>query len=133
MRTRIVLFRVTALAVFLQIAIGGLLTSDFIDPGVHILAGIVVLLLALATMAVALTSKPPFRPVQGLTVGLVVLILVQVVLGFATLGTGSQVLAWVHLVNALAIYGMAVAGTFMAVRWDHMSSATAATKPGVEG
>ena len=52
---------------------------------------------------------------------MVILILVQIILGFATLDSGSPVIAWVHLVNAIAIYGMAIAGTVMTMRWDQMS------------
>jgi heme A synthase len=120
-RARSLLFRVTAIVVFLQIALGGLLTFGFITPTPHIITGFVVLALAVATMAIALVSKPSFRPIQGLSVGLVVLLVVQIILGFVTLGSGSQLIAWVHLVNAIAIYGMAVAGGFMAMRWDHIS------------
>jgi len=39
-----------------------------------------------------------------------------------TLGTGSEVIAWVHLVNAIAICGMAVAGVFMSMREGYLQS-----------
>jgi heme A synthase len=63
--------------------------------------------------------KPPFRPLQGLSVGLVLLIVVQIILGFTTLSTGNQVVAWVHLLVAIGIYGMVIAGTFMSMRLDY--------------
>ena len=106
---------------FLQIALGGLLTFGFITPLPHIITGFAVLVLAIATMAVALASMPSFRLMQGLSLGLVVLIVVQIILGFVTLRSGDAIVAWVHLVIAMAIYGMAVAGTFMAMRWNYMA------------
>ena len=50
-----------------------------------------------------------------------VLILAQVILGFGALGTGSAAIAWIHFVNALAIYGIAVSGAFIAMRWKHVA------------
>jgi heme A synthase len=52
---------------------------------------------------------------------LVLLVLAQIVLGFTTLSTGNQVIAWVHLLVAMAIYGMVIAGTFMSMRLDYRS------------
>ena len=69
----------------------------------------------------AQTLKPPFRPLQGLSVGLVLLIIVQIILGFTTLSTGNLVIAWVHLLVAMGIYGMVIAGTFMSMRLDYRS------------
>jgi hypothetical protein len=46
---------------------------------------------------------------------------VQIILGFATLATSNDVIAWVHLLVAMAIYGMAIAGTFMSMRLDYRS------------
>ena len=85
--------------------------------------------LAIVSMAAAFTVKPVFGPIRMLSVGLVVLILVQIVLGFITLGTGNSVVALLHFLNAMAIYGMTVAGTFMAMRWDRMAQLGAAAGP----
>ena len=115
------LFRVTMILVFIQIALGGLLTFDYISWVPHAITGFIVLALAIVTLIVAQTSKPPFRPLQGLSVGLVLLVVVQIILGFTTLSTGNQVIAWVHLLVAMAIYGMAIAGTFMSMRLDYRS------------
>ncbi len=112
-------FRITSLLVFLQIALGGLLTFSFIDALPHIITGFVVLVFAIATLVMAQRLKPPFRPLQGLSIGLVLLVVVQIILGFTTLSTGNQVIAWVHLLVAMAIYGMAIAGTFMSMRLDY--------------
>jgi len=114
-------FRVTSLLVFLQIALGGLLTFSFITALPHIITGFAVLAFAIATLVMAQTLKPPFRPLQGLSIGLVLLIVVQIILGFATLATSNDVIAWVHLLVAMAIYGMAIAGTFMSMRLDYRS------------
>jgi heme A synthase len=112
-------FRVTSLLVFLQIALGGLLTFSFIDALPHIITGFAVLAFTIATLVMAQRVKPPFRPRQGLSLGLVLLIVVQIILGFTTLNTGNQIIAWVHLLVAMAIYGMAIAGTFMSMRLDY--------------
>jgi len=120
----ILLLRTTAVAVFLQLLLGGLLTFDFASAAPHIVLGFVVLALAIASMVVALRSKPPFRPIRVMSISLVLLMLLQIVLGFATLGTGSAVVAWLHFVTALAIYGLAVSGAFLAMRWDSMASQT---------
>ena len=114
-------FRITSIVVFLQIALGGLLTFSFITSLPHIITGFAVLAFAIVTLVVAQTLKPPFRPLQGLSVGLVLLIVVQIILGFTTLSTGNQVIAWVHLLVAMGIYGMAIAGTFMSMRLDYRS------------
>ena len=122
--------RVTSILVFLQIALGGLLTFSFISALPHIITGFVVLGFAIVTFVIAQRLKPPFRPLQGLSVGLVLLIVVQIILGFTTLSTGNQVIAWVHLLVAMAIYGMAIAGTFMSMRLDYRSREQPVPSPG---
>jgi heme A synthase len=112
-------FRVTSLVVFLQIALGGLLTFSFIEALPHIITGFIVLAFAVVALVIAQRLKPPFRPLQGLSVGLVLLIVVQIILGFTTLSTGNQVVAWVHLLVAMGIYGMVIAGTFMSMSLDY--------------
>ncbi len=121
MRAAPLLFRITGIVVFIQLALGGLLTFDFISAAPHIVMGFLVFALAIATMVAVWMSRPSFRPARMTSAGLVALIVVQILLGFATLGTGSTLLAWVHFVVALGIYGMTVAGTFMVVRWDQMA------------
>ncbi len=65
-------------------------------------------------MVVALRSKNLHEKVLKLmSIGLVVLMAVQIILGFQTLESGSQVLAWIHFVVALGIYGMSAAGSVM--------------------
>ena len=119
------LFRLTGIVVFVQLLLGGLLTFDFINALPHIIVGFAVFILAIATMIASFVAKPSFRPMKGVAVAMVVLIMVQIVLGFVTLGSGNSVFGWLHFVNAMAIYGAAISGTFTAMRWNHMAAATA--------
>ena len=109
-------FQITTVAVFLQLLLGGLLTFDFINAGVHIVTGLVVFVLAIVAMIVSFVSRPRSKSLQLTSVVLVVLIIIQIVLGFNTLKTGNQVIAWIHFANAMVIYGVAIAGTFVALR-----------------
>jgi predicted membrane protein len=115
------LFGITAIVIFLQLILGGLLTFNFISPEPHIILGFIVFILAIATMVVTLVSKPAFRPVRIVSIGLVFLIVVQIILGFATLDSGSQLIAFVHFLNALVIYGATMGGIFLAMRWSSMA------------
>jgi len=121
MRAGPLFFRVRAIVVFLQLLLGGLLTFGFVDASPHIVLGFLVFALAIITMVLTFVSKPSFRPVKAMSTALVVLILIQIVLGFVTLGGGNSIVAWLHFVNALAVYGIAVSGAFMAMRWDQIA------------
>src|SRR5437667_10312083 len=112
-------FQITSIVVFLQIALGGLLTFSFITSLPHIITGFAVLAFAIVTLVVAQTLKPPIRPLQGLSVILVLLIVVQIIVGLTTLTTGNQVIAWVHLLAAMCIYWMVIAATLKSMRVDH--------------
>ncbi|MDE1853762.1 MAG: hypothetical protein KGI38_08465 [Thaumarchaeota archaeon] len=114
------LFRITGIALFIQLAIGGLVTFGYIDSFVHIIWGVVLGVLALVTLAFVFRMQSRPKQLVGLTIGIGVDILLQGLLGFAALGTGSNVISFVHFLNALAIYGMTLAGTFMAMRAGHM-------------
>jgi uncharacterized membrane protein len=108
------LFRITSIVIFVQLLLGGLLTFNFITPVVHILVGFIVFALAFATMLVALrTNVVQERVLKIMSIGLVTLIVVQIVLGFETLDSGNQVLAWIHFAVALGIYGMSAVGSVM--------------------
>jgi heme A synthase len=121
MRAGSVLFRVTSAVLVLQLLLGGLLTFGFISVEAHEVAGFVLFILAIATMGVWLTTKPSLRSMRVLTVMIVVLILFQIILGFATLDAGSQAVAFIHFVNALAIFGATISGTFLMLRWDQLA------------
>jgi heme A synthase len=108
------LFRITSIVIFAQLLLGGLLTFNFITPVIHIIVGFIVFALAIATMIVALRSKnAQERVLRMMSTGLVALIVVQIILGFETLNSGSQVIAWIHFAVALVIYGMSAAGSVM--------------------
>ena len=108
------LFRITSILIIIQLLLGGLLTFNFITPTLHIMVGLVVFVLAIATMIVALRSKSAQeRVLKLMSFGLVILIVIQIVLGFETLRSGSQLLAWIHFTMALGIYGMSTAGSVM--------------------
>ncbi len=112
------LFRITSIVVFLQLLLGGLLTFGFIAPIAHIVTGFIVFILAVATMIVVFVSKPTFAPLRGISIGMVALIVVQIILGFETLSSGSPILAWVHFAVAMGIYAMSATGSVMAFSWN---------------
>lgn len=125
MRAGTLLLRVTGAILSLQLLLGGLLTFGFISSEAHVATGFVLFILAIATMAAWLAAKPSFRPMKVLTAVIVVLMLLQIVLGEATLNSGDQAVAFLHFLNALAIFGATLSGTFMAVRWEQMTKASA--------
>ena len=115
-------------ALGIQLALGGLVTFDFLDPSVHIIWGIVLGALAVVKLAYVLRTPGRPRPLVGVSIGIGVDILVQALLGFAVLGTSSNAnlsngIAWVHFLNALAIFAMTLLGTFMAMAGVRMSQA----------
>jgi len=120
------LFRLTGVVVFVQLLLGGLLTFAFITALPHIIVGFAVFILAIGTMIASLLAKPSFRPMKAVSVVMVVLLLVQIILGFVALGSGSSAIGWLHFADAMAIYGAAISGTFTAMRWNHMAGAPAA-------
>ena len=122
-------FQITTVAVFLQLLLGGLLTFDFINAGVHIVTGLVVFALAIIAKIVSILTRPRSYAMQLTSVVLVVLIIIQIVLGFDTLDSGNQVIAWIHFANAMVIYGVAIIGTFVALRLDQ----TAKVLPSAKG
>jgi hypothetical protein len=136
MKAAPLLFRLTGIVVLIQLLLGGLLTFAFITALPHIIVGFAVFILAIATMIVSLMAKPSFRPMKAVSVAMVVLILVQIILGFVALGSGGAAIGWLHFANAMAIYGAAISGTFTAMRWNHMAGAVPAElqrQEGVEG
>jgi heme A synthase len=115
------MFRLTAGAILVQIALGGLVTFDFIDPLVHIVWGAVAFVVATVTAVVALRSKPSDGGLRGVSFGLIAALSAQVVLGFSTLALQSDLLAWFHLVLGVLIYAMSLTGMSFAARQEYMS------------
>jgi len=125
MRAGPLLLRVTSAVLGFQLLLGGLLTFAFISSEAHIVTGFVLFILAIATMVAWLAAKPSFRPMKVVTVVIVVLILLQIILGESTLNSGNQAVAFLHFLNALAIFGATISGSFMAMRWEKMTKANA--------
>ena len=123
------LFRLTATVLIIQIALGGLVTFDFVSPLVHIGWGVVVVAVAIFTAAKTLRLKPLDRQLRGVSFGMVAGLAVQVILGFSALALSSEVLAWVHLVLGILIYAMALTGMSFAQRREYMSTAQGAPQP----
>ena len=128
------LYQLTGAAVGLQLAIGGLVTFGYIGAFGHIIMGVIVGALALVTLVYSLRMKPRTRPLVGVSVGVLVDVLIQAALGFAALGTSSNAslsnaLAYVHFLNALAIFGMVLSGTFMSMRAEDTASGVPAARP----
>ena len=106
--------RILALVIFVQLALGGLLTFDFISPTPHIITGFLVLALAVLVVIVLYSQGRAYEGLKRMSVAMLGLILIQIAIGFATLETGNKILAWIHLLVALGIYGMIVSETFIA-------------------
>jgi hypothetical protein len=110
----LLLIRLTALSIVVQMALGGLLTFGFISPEAHIVMGFTVYAVSIATLVLVFlnTYSPVF--LKNMTIGMVVLLTMQIFLGFATLATGSNLIAFFHLLLAIAIFGLAISETFVA-------------------
>jgi heme A synthase len=120
MRAGVLLFYGTGLMVFSQLFVGGMVVFGFVLPAIHIATGFITLGFAACAMAAAIASKPSYRPVKVHGILILALVVIQGLLGFIVLGTGSPSLTLVHFANALLIYGLAVSGALMARRWNVM-------------
>ena len=108
-------FQVTGILVVLQFILGGLVAGAALDPLSHVVLGFAVLAASIATFIAAVVSIPTSRAVKALSGVLVLLLVLQVPLGFAMLESDSALLSLVHVANAIAIVGAAFAG-FLAAR-----------------
>lgn len=117
------LFRITGAVLFVQLALGGLVTFGYLDWTVHMGWGIVLGVMAVVTLIFVARMPSKSKRLLGLTIGIGVDILVQGLLGFAAQNTGNNAISWVHFLNALAIYGMTMAGMFMAMAGSRMVQA----------
>ena len=132
------LFRITGAALGIQLALGGLVTFNFIDTSPHIVWGVVLFLLALATLAFVIRMPGRPKPLVGLAAGIVVDIALQALLGFAVLGTSgnanlSSGIAWVHFLNSLAIFAMTLMATGMVMAAARMQGGPPAPPPAQPG
>jgi len=131
LKPAIVLFYIMGAMIFLQLLTGGLRVFGFIDESTHIGTAIVTFILAIITLVAAALTKPRHKPALSISALLVVLILIQGLLGFSFLNNNDQIISnsngtiFVHFANALIIYGLAISGVFMAMRWNKMTPAPA--------
>jgi heme A synthase len=110
-------------ALGIQLALGGLVTFGFLDPSVHIIWGIVLGVLAIVNLTLVMKMPGKPQPLVRLSLGIGIDILLQALLGFAILATSSNVVSWVHFLNALAIFAMTLFGMFMAMAGARMMPA----------
>jgi hypothetical protein len=122
LKPAIALFYLVGIVVFLQLLTGGLYLFGFVDKMAHIGLGYVTLILAIVTLGAASVAKPRFRPAISMSAALVVLVVIQGLLGFSFLNTGNSDVIFIHFVNALIIYGLAVSMVFTAMRWGKMTA-----------
>jgi heme A synthase len=120
----IALFYLTGLVIFLQLLTGGLYLFGFVDKMAHIGLGYVTLIVAIITLVAAAVAKPRYRPAISMSAVLVVLIFIQGILGFSYLNSNSNDVIFIHFLNALIIYGLAVSMVFIAMRWSRMPAPT---------
>ena len=115
------LFHITGIAIFVQLALGRLLALDFIPVDPHMALGFVVFALAVATTVFAWRFKPKFLPVRTTSAALVPLVALEAFLGFSMLDADNPLLSWVHFIVAMVIYGVAVAGMVTTIRWNQLA------------
>lgn len=120
------MFRLMGIVLFIQLALGGLVTFGYLDWTVHMAWGVILGIFAVATLIFVMRTPSKSKQLVGLSIGIGVDILLQALLGFAAQDMGNEAISWIHFINALAIYGMTLAGTFMAMAAARMSGQPAA-------
>ncbi|MDG7006861.1 MAG: hypothetical protein JRN06_01305 [Nitrososphaerota archaeon] len=114
------LFRITGLALGIQIALGGLVTFGYMDWTIHIGWGVVLGILALVTLVFVYRMPAKSKRLVGLTVGMAADILIQAMIGFAAQDTGNNAVSWIHFLNSYAIFAMLFMGMGMAMMGSRM-------------
>ena len=120
------IFPITAIVIFVQAITGSLTVLSFYDFGNHQTLGYAVGVLALASAAIAFTTKPKYNALRYSSLVLLVLVIAQGLVGFSA-ETSDQLVA-VHFVNALVLFGVSIAMIFYSFRWGRMV-ATPLAKP----
>ncbi len=108
--------RITGAVLVVQLLLGGLVTFNYISVDYHIAVGLTLFALSIIVLAISFISKPTHKRIQGMSIGVVLLLVIQIALGFDTLHTGSQAVAYLHFVNALIIYGLILTESMVASR-----------------
>lgn len=116
------LFRIMSLVVFIQIALGGLVTFNMLPFDVtplHIVTGIVVLVFVIMAGTAALRSKPSHKGLNELSVAMIIMTVLQVTIGFTMVRVvDSMVFSWIHLLIGVLIYAMTLVGRSFAMLRD---------------
>ncbi|MDG6998279.1 MAG: hypothetical protein JRN15_04100 [Nitrososphaerota archaeon] len=122
------LFRITSLAVFIQIALGGLVTFEVLPFKVsnfdlvtllHVINGIVVFILVVVAATAALRSKPSHKGLSELSGAMIIVLILQVTIGLTMVAViDSAVLSWIHLLIGVLIYAMTLVGRSFAMLRD---------------
>ncbi len=122
------------MAVFVQIALGGLITfgvlpytvSSFgLSTLLHVANGVVVFALVSAAAVAALRSKPPHKGLNELSKAMVLLLVIQIGIGVTMVGAlDNAILSWVHLLIAVLIYAMTLVGRSFAMLRDQAAGGT---------
>jgi heme A synthase len=121
LRPAVALFYVMAALVFFQLLTGGLRVFGFIDELTHIGTGIITFIIAVISLTAAALAKPRYRPAVSIAGLMVVLIFLQGLLGLSFRYVADpNGLIVLHFANALIIYGLAMSGVIMAMRWSKM-------------
>ena len=122
LRIRARWFQVVGILIVLQFILGGLVSNDLIVPLYHIVLGFAVLAITLAILVIAVTSKASLCSLKLSSGVLLVLVFLQIPLGFAILDNTSTLLAVAHVLNAVAILLTTFASYFVARRWEKKSA-----------
>lgn len=125
MKSAAILFHVTAAVTFVQLVLGALLVFNFLlDPTIHIITGLAILGLAIATMVVCVRAKPPNRQMKNVSITLAAVLALQAVLGVLILATSSNGVVVIHFTNAMIVYALAVVGVIYARAWNKTAEAS---------
>jgi len=116
------LFRILATVILIQIALGGLVTFNFVTPLIRIGWGVVVVAVTVVVAITTLRLKALDRQLRSVSLGMIGALAVQVILGFSSLALNSELLAWVHLVLGVPIYAMALTGMSFAQHREYLSA-----------
>jgi heme A synthase len=111
-------FQITGILIVLQVVLGTLISNYSIEPISHEVLGFLVLFMAVATMAVAIFRKPSAKSPMAGSGLLVLLVALQLPLGFAMLESDSSLLLAAHVANTISIMLTAFVGFFMARRLE---------------
>lgn len=114
--------RISGAVLLVQLLLGGLVTFNFITAFPHIAIGFTLYALYIIVLVFSFLLKPARKRIRGMSIGVVILLTLQIALGFDTLHTGNQVVAYLHYVNALAIFGLILTESMQVSRTLNESS-----------